>query len=259
MLKGKVVIITGAASGIGEASALKCARLEAKLVLADVNATAVEAVKTRLCQEGGVDEQDVIALRVDVSDENDVKEMVKRAVEKFGRIDLAFNNAGVEGERGVIGESTKANFDRVMNVNAGGVFLCMKYELEAMVGQIQKEGKRHYAIVNCASTAGLAAMPEFSAYCASKHAIIALTKSGALEYASKGIRINALCPGTTDTPMVERFSRQWPEWQEKQNQSIPLGRIGSTEEMANAVAWMLSEECGFMTGHTLCVDGGGMC
>jgi NAD(P)-dependent dehydrogenase (short-subunit alcohol dehydrogenase family) len=118
---------------------------------------------------------------------------------------------------------------------------------------------RRFAIVNCASTAGLHGMPEFSAYCASKHAIIGLTKSAALEYAAHNIRINALCPSTTDTPMVERFQSQWPEWQAAQNDSIPVGRIGTPEEMANAVVWMLSDQCTFMTGHCLCVDGGGTC
>lgn len=168
-LKGKVVLITGAASGIGAATARKCAKAGARLLLADANEAGARAIRSRICEEeDDISQHDLVLLKVDVSDETQVREMVLFATSYFGRLDLAFNNAGIEGERGIINESSKANFDHVMQVNAGGVFLCMKYELQAMVDQIEKEGKRHYAIVNCASTAGLGGMPEFSAYCASK-------------------------------------------------------------------------------------------
>jgi NAD(P)-dependent dehydrogenase (short-subunit alcohol dehydrogenase family) len=195
-----------------------------------------------------------------VSVAEDVERFVKETVQTFGRIDCCFNNAGIESERSPIHLFSEENFDKVMQVNCKSVFLCMKYEIQQMLQQQANEReKKNYCIVNTASTAGMHGMPEFCAYAASKWAIIGLTKTAALEYAKNNIRVNALCPATTQTPMVERFQQKWPEWQEKTNKSYPLGRIGMPAEMAEAVVWMCSEACTWMTGHTLVIDGGQSC
>jgi len=197
--------------------------------------------------------------------------MVEQTVAKFGRLDGAVNAAGIEGARAPIHESTLENWDEVMDVNVKGVYLCMQAEILAMLSTAHSSAASgastlssvrtapidtlNFSIVNISSSAGQQGMPEFAAYSASKHAIIGLTRSAAKEYAAKGVRINAICPSTTDTPMVARFSERWPDWQAKQNSSFPVGRIGAPEEVAATASFLLSAECPMMTGSALTIDG----
>lgn len=281
LLQDRVVLVTGAGSGIGRAAALHCASLGAKVLAADLNKCAADetaslAVKQSL-PTGGTPQCQAVA--VDVADECSVKAMMSVLVECFGRLDCALNAAGTEGERGRIHEGSMDNFDKVINVNLRGVYLCMRAEVEQMLKQQRQQQQQeqqpggemsaaacetdcapidylNYSVVNVSSSAGQGGMPEFACYSASKHAIVGLTRSAAQEYARDGIRFNALCPSTTDTPMVARFTERWPEWQAKQNASFPVGRIGTTEELARLIAFLFSSQCTMMTGTTLTVDGG---
>lgn len=281
LLQDRVVLVTGAGSGIGRAAALHCASLGAKVLAADLNRCAADetaslAVKQSL-QTGGTPQCQAVA--VDVANENSVEAMLSVLVESFGRLDCALNAAGIEGERGRIHEGNIDNFDNVMRVNLRGVYLCMRAEVKQMLKQQQQQPQQreqqlggetmtaaheaecapidylNYSIVNMSSSAGQGGMPEFACYSASKHAIIGLTRSAAQEYARDGIRFNALCPSTTDTPMVGRFTDRWPEWQARQNASFPVGRIGTAEELAQLVGFLFSTQCTMMTGTTLTVDG----
>ena len=258
-LEGRVILVTGGAGGIGFASCKVFAERGATVVCADVSEQAVQQALDLLATESAS------GCTVDVASESSVKEMIAHVVNRHGRLDGALNAAGIEGERAPLHEATLENFQNVIDVNLRGTYLCMKYEIEqflkqappvqhAAVGGSQIDA-RNYSIVNMSSTAGQAAMPEFSSYSASKFAIVGLTKSAAKEYASEGIRVNALCPSTTDTPMVARFTQRWPEWQAKQNASFPVGRIGRAEEVAAACAFLFSADCPMMTGTTLTVDG----
>ena len=262
LLAGRVVVVTGGAGGIGRAAALVCAsKGAAGVFVTDINAEA--AAKTAAdCQALGCNAASVGA---DVTRESEVDAMLAAAVARFGRVDCAFNAAGIEGQRAPLHESTPDNFDRVLSVNLRGIYLCMRAQIAQMLKQAAPDDatsetdaaidRLNYSIVNMSSSAGQAGMPEFSCYSASKFAIIGLTKSAAKEYAGKGIRINALCPSTTATPMVERFTAQWPEWQAKQNASFPVGRVGEAEEVAAAAAWLFSAECRMLTGTCLTIDG----
>jgi len=282
LLQDRVVLITGAGSGIGRAAALHCVSLGAKVLAADRDKCAAEetaslAVKQSL-PAGGTPQCQAVA--VDVADERSVEAMLSVLVECFGRLDCALNAAGIEGERGRIHEGSMDNFDNVISVNLRGVYLCMRAEVKQMLKQQQRQLQQqqeeqpggetvaaaheadcapidylNYSIVNVSSSAGQGGMPEFACYSASKHAIIGLTRSAAQEYARDGVRINALCPSTTDTPMVARFTERWPEWQARQNASFPVGRIGTAEELARLVAFLFSTQCTMMTGTTLTVDG----
>ena len=255
MLQGRCCLVTGAGGGMGRAAVIACAHAGASVLAADLNSdAAAETVELAKAQTDGASEVVVSSCMVDVADEESVRNMVRLCVERLGRIDCALNAAGVEGGRCELAEMTIANFDRVMSVNTKGVFLCLRAQIAQMLSQAPPAGHRggdsddaraskaarvsdaaaidrlNYSIVNLASTAAQAAMAEFAAYSASKHAIIGLTRTAAKEYAGRGIRVNALCPSTTDTPMVQRFATQWPEWQAKQNASFPVGRIGRAEE-----------------------------
>ena len=208
---------------------------------------------------------EVEAVTVDVVDAASVEAMMAAAVARFGRVDCAVNAAGIEGERANLHETAIANFDKVLGVNLKGIFLCMRAEIKQMLAQTAAVSSTsaaaaidvyNFAIVNLGSSAGLAGMPEFSCYSASKFAILGLTKSAAREYAAHGIRVNAVCPSTTDTPMVARFAERWPEWQAKQNASFPVGRIGRAEEVAAACAFLLSAACPMITGTSITIDGG---
>ncbi len=246
-LEGKVALVTGAASGIGRATAIAFAQEGAKVVLADVAATAGEDVVGVIKGSGG----DAILVKCDVSRAAEVESMVDEAVETYGRLDCAFNNAGIEGDVARVAQYTEENWDRVIDVNLKGVWLCMKYEIPQML----KRGSG--AIVNMSSVSGLVGDPAHPAYAASKHGVAGLTKSAALEYARVGIRVNGVCPAAIRTPMIERTLEVQPElsWQSLAN-GHPVGRVGEPEEVAEAVLWLCSDAASFVTGHLLILDGG---
>ena len=245
-LKNKVVIITGAASGIGAASALAFAREGASVVVADVQISRGEELVSRIHAEDGR----AIFVKCDVSLESDVKNMVNKTIDKFGHLDCAFNNAGVEGESGDTTMCSNENWDKVMNINLKGVWLCMKYQIPEM---LKKGGG---AIVNCSSVAGVVGFSGIPAYTASKHGVIGLTQAAALEFASKNIRINAICPGVIQTPMIERFTHGEAQATKSLMDGEPVGRMGLPTEIAAAALWLCSETSSFVTGHPLVVDGG---
>ncbi|GIV88056.1 MAG: short chain dehydrogenase [Chloroflexus sp.] len=243
---GKVALVTGAASGIGRASALAFAREGAKVVVADVNVAGGEET-VALCRAANTD---AIFVRCDVSQSNEVEQLIAQAVDTFGRIDFAHNNAGIEGVQATLVDYPEEVWDRVIDINLKGVWLCMKYEIRQM---LQQGGG---AIVNTSSVAGLSGSRGVSAYVASKHGIVGITKAAALEYARSGIRVNAICPGTIHTAMIDRFTQGDPEVLAQFAEGEPIGRLGSPEEVANAVVWLCSEKASFITGATLPVDGG---
>lgn len=243
LFSGKVAIVTGGSSGIGRASAIAFAREKAMVVVASRRED--EGQETvRLIKEAG---SDGFFVKTDVAKEADVKAMVEKTIQAYGRLDYAFNNAGIEQLPTPLVEQTEETFDKVMNINVKGVWLSMKYQIPQML----KNGGG--AIVNMSSVAGLIGTPTLSIYVASKHAVLGLTKSIALEYAKSGIRVNAVCPGYIQTEMVERFDRQM---QEQMVQMHPIGRAGQPEEIAEAVVWLCSDKASFVTGHSLTLDGG---
>jgi NAD(P)-dependent dehydrogenase (short-subunit alcohol dehydrogenase family) len=242
--EGKVALITGGASGIGEATAIKFANEGAKVVISDIQENKGKQVVDRIKQKGG----DAIFIKADVSKEEEVRLMIKKIVDHFGRLDYAFNNAGIEGDSAATHELSMDNFDKIMQINVKGVWNCMKYELEQMV----KQGNGG-AIVNTASVAGLVGFPGLAHYTASKHAVIGLTRTAALDYGDQGIRVNAVCPGVIDTPMVDRA---FGEEKEAFGQEKPIGRLGQPEEIASAVFFLCSDEASFVHGHPLVIDGG---
>jgi NAD(P)-dependent dehydrogenase (short-subunit alcohol dehydrogenase family) len=245
-LEGKVALITGAGSGIGRASALAFAREGAKVMVADIIVAGGEETVQLIKNAGG----EAAFIKVDVSQAAEVAAMVNKVVETYGRLDCAFNNAGVEGEFTSTAEYSEAGFDKVLAVNLKGVWLCMKYE----VPQLLKQGGG--AIVNTASGAGLIGVAGLSAYVASKHGVVGLTKTAALEYAKSGIRVNAVCPGVIQTPMVARLTAHQPQMAEAMVAAEPMGRAGKPEEIAEAVVWLCSDAASFVTGHAMSVDGG---
>ena len=242
--KGKVVIVTGGSFGIGRATAIAFAEQGAKVVVADW----VEDNETtdRIKAMGG----EALFIKCDVSKAADVQNVITQTNAKFGRLDYAFNNAGIEGVSGNTVECTEENFDRTIGVNLKGVWLCMKYEIPEML----KHGKG--AIVNCASVAGLIGFPTLPAYVATKHAVLGLTKTTALEFVKSGIRVNAVCPGAIKTPMIDRLTGKKKEAEDQFATMEPIGRMGEPEEVAKAVLWLCSDEASFVTGHAMTVDGG---
>lgn len=245
-LNGKVALVTGAASGIGRATALAFASEGADVVLVDVQKD--EALKVvRSIEELG---SKAIFISCDVSKEAEVKAVFDEALTKMGRIDFAFNNAGVEGEQGFTADCSVSNWDRVMSINLKGVFLFMKHEIALML----KQGGG--SIVNCSSIAGLVAFAGVPAYTASKHAVIGLTKTAALEYAKSNIRVNAGCPGIIQTPMIDRFTHGEAQALNQLKAGEPVGRVGKPEEVASAVVYLCTDQSSFITGHPLVVDGG---
>jgi NAD(P)-dependent dehydrogenase (short-subunit alcohol dehydrogenase family) len=248
--EGKTVAITGGTSGIGLETALKFASEGANVVIAgrreDAGHSAVEAIEAK----GGV----ASFIRTDVTIESDIKAFVKHAVSTYGGLDVAFNNAGTEGKTASIVDDTEGNYQKIFDINVKGVWQSMKYEIEYML----KNGGG--SIVNTASIAGLIGFPNFGMYTASKHAVLGLTKSAALEYGAQGIRVNAVSPGTIETDMFKRFLGDKPEEQESARDYMkslnPIGRIGEPKEIASAVLWMSSDEASFMLGQSLTVDGG---
>ncbi|WP_424922438.1 glucose 1-dehydrogenase [Streptomyces sp. wa53] len=238
---GQVALVTGAASGMGLATARAFAQAGAAVALADLDQKAAERAAQELTAAG----HQAIGIGCDVADEDQAAAMVARTVEAFGRLDMAFNNAGIQVPPTDAADETAANFDRVNAVNLRGIWTCQKHELRQM--RIQGSG----AIVNCSSLGGLVGLPERAAYHASKHGVIGLTKSAAVEYAPKGIRVNAVCPGVIETPMVAGMLEGQAEIMKQQ----PIGRLGTAEEIAAAL-WLCSPAASFVVGVALPVDGG---
>jgi NAD(P)-dependent dehydrogenase (short-subunit alcohol dehydrogenase family) len=248
LLKGKVALVTGASSGIGRASALTFARAGARVVVADVVVAGGEETVRLITAAGG----EAIFVKADMAKAAEVEAMVNTAVAAFGRLDCAHNNAGIEGVTATTSDYPEDDWERVININLKGVWLCMKYEIPQML----KQGGG--AIVNTASGAGLAGVPRMPAYVASKHGVVGLTKTAALEYAKAGIRVNAVCPGVIQTPMVERVASSRPGMIEKMIAAEPIGRMGKPEEIAEAAVWLCSDAASFVTGHAMSVDGGAL-
>jgi NAD(P)-dependent dehydrogenase (short-subunit alcohol dehydrogenase family) len=243
----KVALITGASSGIGRATALAFARSGVKVVLADISVEAGESVAVEISKETDVPTSFV---KCDVSKSADVARMVHHAVERFERIDYAFNNAGSEGIQAATAECSEENWDRTVAIDLKGTWLCMKFEIPQML----KQGGG--AIVNCSSIAGLVGFPNIPAYVASKHGVIGLTKTAALEYAKQNIRVNAVCPGVIHTPMIDRFVGGNVEGIKALTAGEPIGRIGEPSEIAEAVLYLCSSRASFITGVAMPVDGG---
>jgi len=246
LFENKVALVTGAASGMGLATAQAFAEAGATVVLADFRDDAVRAEAQKLVSAGNK----AMAIRCDVTNEQQVREMVNKTVANFGRLDAAFNNAGVQSPAIETADSSSEEFDRVIAINLKSVWTCMKYELQ----QMRKQGWG--AIVNNSSIGGLIGLPGRAIYHAAKHGVIGLTKSAALEYAARGITINAVCPGTIDTPMVAEMIAKEPQAMEGIMKMQPIGRLGRAEEVASAVLWLSSPGAAFVVGHALAVDGG---
>lgn len=242
--EGKVALVTGGSFGIGKATAIEFAKKGAKVSIADwvEDNETLNAIRSL--------GEEAIFIKCDVSKTDDVKAMIEKTIATFGRLDYAFNNAGIEGSNGTTHECTEENWDKTISVNLKGVWLCMKHEIP----EILKQGKG--VIINCASIAGLVGYMGLPAYVASKHGIIGLTKTSALEYAKQGIRVNAVCPGAIKTPMIDRITGNKKEVEEQFAGMEPIGRLGQPEEVANAVLWLCSDEASFVTGHAMAVDGG---
>ncbi len=243
---GKVAYVSGGASGIGRATAIAFAREGASVVIADVQEKGAQETARMIEELGGR----ALALKCDVSRVEDVKNALDKTIETFGRLDSAFNNAGIEEKMGTTADLGMEDWDRIIAVNLRGVFLAMKYQIPLML----KQGGG--AIVNTSSVAGIIGFQGIPAYTASKHGIVGLTKTAALDYATKNIRINAVCPGVIETPMVERFIGGTPEGRKQMIALEPVGRMGKPEEVAAAVVWLCSDAASFVTGHAMPVDGG---
>lgn len=244
--ENKVVLITGGGGGIGRASALAFARAGAHVVVTDRDVSAGQETRQQVEAFGAK----ALFIPADVSQATQVQAMVAQTVAHFGRLDCAFNNAGIEEEHMRLADCAEDTFDRIMAVNVKGVWLCMKYQLAQMA--LQGGG----SIVNTASVAGLVGAPKMAAYAASKHAVIGLTKSAAVEYGRKKIRVNAVCPGVIRTVMFDRAVQADPKVGASAAQLHPVGRIGEAEEVAAAVLWLSSDAASFVTGHAHTVDGG---
>ncbi|MFP3896467.1 MAG: SDR family oxidoreductase [Anaerolineales bacterium] len=242
----RVAIVTGGSAGIGRATALAFARRGIKVVVADVNVPDGEGTVRMIEKEGG----EGLFVETDVSQVEDIQEMVERTIEAYGRLDFAVNNAGIEGEQAPTADTSEENWDRVMDINLKGIWLCMKYEIPHML-----EGGGG-AIINMSSVAGRVGFAQIPAYTASKHGVIGLTKAAALEYAAENVRINAVCPGIIDTAMVDRYTGGDEEARKQLLASQPIGRLGRPEEIADVVVCLCSERTTLVTGVALPADGG---
>ena len=245
--KNKVALVTGAASGLGLATATAFAESGAAVVLADWNDTSVRSAAEELKAKG----YRALAVRCDVSDDAQVESTVHQTIKAFGRLDAAYNNAGVQNLLAETADTTREDYDRVMGINLRGVWSCMKFELQ----QMRRQGSG--TIVNCSSLGGLLGGAERGTYHAAKHGVLGFTKSAALEYAARGIRINAVCPGLIQTPMSDQMvAAGQGEALKAMEKSIPMGRVGRPEEIAQAVLWLCSDAASYVTGQSISVDGG---
>src|SRR5467141_1402116 len=245
--ENKVVLVTGAASGLGLATAKAFAESGASVVLADWNEKDAQSAAQELEEA----DHKTLAVRCDVSDDAQVDAMVKQTVATFGRLDAAYNNAGVQNVLAETADTAREDYDRVMGINLQGVWSCMKFELQ----QMRKQGSG--AIVNCSSLGGRVVGAERGIYHAAKHGVLGFSKSAALEYAARGIRINAICPGLIWTPMADQMvAAGQGEALKAMEKSIPMGRVGRPEEIAEAVLWLCSDAASYVTGQSISVDGG---
>lgn len=246
--KNKVALVTGAGSGLGLATTKAFAESGASVVLADWNEKAVQSAAAELAAKG----HKTLAIRCDVADDAQVEAMVHQTVTTFGQLDAAYNNAGIQNVLAETADSPRDDYDRVMAINLRGVWSCMKFELQ----QMRKQGSG--AIVNCSSLGGLIGGNQRGTYHAAKHGVIGFTKSAALEYATRGIRVNAVCPGMIQTPMFDEMiaAGQGEELNTMLKALVPMGRMGRPEEIANAVLWLCSDTASYVTGQSISVDGG---
>jgi len=245
-LEGKAALVTGGGSGLGRASAIALARAGATVTVADVDEQGGKETVTLVFEEAGGDADFV---RADVTQADEVQAMIDKTVARWGRLDCALNNAGTTGVSAPTADYTLEDWNRAIALNLTGVFLCIKYEIPVML-----EGGG--AIVNMASGAGLVVFAGLPAYVGSKHGGVGLTRAAALEYASQGLRVNAICPGSTRTPMLEGFMGGDEQVERMMTRAVPLGRLGRPEEIADAVVWLCSDAASFVVGHALAVDGG---
>ena len=245
-LRGRVAFVTGAGTGIGRATALAFAREGASVVAAGHVREQIEDTAKLIEQSGGR----ALGVTCDVTKADEVKAAIERTIEAFDHLDFAFNNAGIEQPIAPLAEITEDAWDRLMDVNLRGVFLCMKHQIPLML----KQGGG--VIVNTSSGAGVKGFAGQAAYCATKFAIVGLTKAAALDYANSNIRVNVVCPGIIETPMMDRFSGGTPEGRERVIAQEPVGRIGKPEEIAAAVIWLCSDAAAFVIGHAMVIDGG---
>lgn len=244
--RGKVAFVTGAGSGIGRATAIAFAQAGAAVTAADISEHGLAKTVSEIESFGGK----VLSVVCDVTKASDVQSALNKTIETFGRLDAAFNNAGIEQPAQPLAELSEEIWDRTVSVNLKSIFLCMKYQIQIMLRQ------GGGAIVNTSSGAGVLAIRGQSSYCASKFGVVATSKVAALEYAERNIRVNAICPGIIDTPMIARYTGDTDEGRARVIAQEPVGRMGRPEEIAGTVLWLCSDAAGFVTGHAMVVDGG---
>ncbi len=244
--KDKVAFVTGGSTGIGRATALAFAESGATVIVADVNDDAGTQTVRMIEKIGGSS----VFIKCNVADPADVKAAIDKTVSLYGRLDFAFNNAGIEGTSASTVDCSEENWQKVIDINLKGVWLCMKYQIPQMI----KQGGG--SIVNCASIAGVVGFMGSPAYVASKHGIVGLTKTAALEFVKSNVRINAVCPGVIQTPMIDRFIEGNAEAQGLLTAGEPIGRVGQPNEIASAVLWLCTEGAAFVVGHPMVIDGG---